>query len=342
MKKVFIILFFSLFFEFLFAATYYPELADDLPIEINFTTQVLNEGDRVGSYGSTAYGLFWAAGGIDIQKNASSGTAYFSSPLFVDKELNLDEDVTVVLYSSLCLANGAYLASSGVFSLLSRTIVLSGVFGLEDNILTFITYNAKINGNGNIVDFSKGGKIVFNYNSSSNDLYIDNCYLKGLQEDSILFTNIDRSLFLTNCILQLDDDFCVNFNIDVSGEVLVTGTHTFCINHQLVINDGACMIMDVGTTFSMGYYGDLDVATNGSLHFNGCNIEIGDNFGQADDINNGLFLRLGSIIFENEVHINDDGKRKFFQIADDASVTLLSGARVILDGTTTFSIGGTY
>ena len=341
MKKIFIILFFSSCFNFLFTATvFYPVVGDDLPIEINFGSQVLNAGDNVGIDGSTAYGLFWAAGGIDIQ--GASGSVDFASPLYVDKELDLDEDVSLELFSDLRLADGVYLASPGLINTGSGYIVLSGVFGLEDNTLTFVDDHANISGNGNAIDFSKGGKIIFQETADTYDFYLKNCYLKGLQEDSILFTSITRGLYLTNCILQLDGNFCANFDINVSGEVLVTGTHSFCINRNLVINDGAQMIMDVGTTFSMGYYGDLDVSANGLLHFNGCNIEIGENYGQSDDINNGLFLKLGSIIFENEVHINDDGNWKLFQIADSANVIFLAGARVILDETTTFSIGGTY
>ncbi len=347
MKKIFLVLFFSSCFKFVFSATTFPTAGDDLPIEINYSSQVLYEGDRVGFVGTVPgdapYGLFWAAGGIDLQKSAVPGCAIFGTPLAVDKELNLDVDVFLAMARDVYLADGVRVSSSGDIEGKTRAFVLTGVFSLEGNTITFRNnHNSKISGNGNSVDFSKGGKLVFNDDGSPNDLYIENCYLKGFQENSIIFLGDARDLFLTNCVIQLDGNFCANFDINIYGDVLITGTHSFCINRQLRIQDGGHMMMDIGTTFSMGYYGDIDTWGNGALHFNGCNIEIGDNYGQSGDINNGFFLKTGTIIFENEVHINDDEKRKFFQIADGADVTFLSGAQVILDGTTTFSIGGNY
>ncbi len=344
MKKIFIILFFSSCFEFLFS-TNFPNALDDLPIEINFSSQVLVEGDRVGfshtGPPATPYGLFWAAGGVDMQKSAASGYIAFGTPLYVDKELNLDPDVLLSLYSDLRLSGDVMLVSSGIFEAKNGAIILSGTLDLRDNTLTLRQYllDAEIIGNGNTIDFSKGGKIVFDPIVLT-DLCIDNCYLKGLKEDSISFTDTSRDMFLTNCVLQLDGDFCANFDINIFGDVLVAGTYSFCVNRQLSIQNGGRLIMDIGTTFSMGYYGDIDTWGDGVLHFNGCNIEIGDNYGQSGDINNGFILKTGGIIFENEVHINDDGNHKFFQVSVDSDITFLSGARVILDGTTTFSIGG--
>lgn len=347
MKKIFMLLFFSSCLKFLFSGTYFPTVGGDLPIEINYASQVLYEGDKVGfdstNPGANPYGLFWAAGGIDLQKNATTGHVKFGTPLSVDKELNLNTDVFLAMARDVYLANGVKLVSSGDVEGKFRALVLTGVFSLEDYTLTFRkNHNSKISGNGNSIDFSKGGKFVFNDDGDPNDLYLENCYLKGLQENSITFLGDARDLFLTNCIIQLDGDFCASFDINIYGDVLITGTHSFCINRQLRIQDGGHMMMDVGTTFSMGYYGDIDTWGNGVLHFNGCNIEIGENYGQVGDINNGFFLKTGTIIFENEVHINDNQKRKLFQVADGSGIIFLAGAQVVLDGTTTFSIGGNY
>ena len=91
--------------------------------------------------------------------------------------------------------------------------------------------------------------------------------------------------------------------------------------------------MDVGTTFSMGYYSRINTFGNGILHFNGCNVEMGDN-----NFDGGLFVEKGLVVFENRVKINDNENNKVFKVGNSSDVKLLSTARIVLDGTTTFSV----
>ncbi|MBD3273633.1 hypothetical protein GF385_04775 [Candidatus Dependentiae bacterium] len=348
MKKFFLFLF--LLFVYRFYSLHcvaYPNTVD-YAVEMTFTQQILNEGDKVGFSSSadskTVYGILWPAGGFDVQKNSSAGEVIFGCPVFIDKVIGLDEEVYLNLSEDLMFANGAFLSGSGVINSQGGGIVLSGSFDLQSYTITFTAYTIRISGCGNVIDFSKGGKFI---KARNGDIQIESCYLKGIQENSILFDNHNENLYLRNTVLQLDNDFAANFNLIIDGDVLITGTHIFCVNRELNLLSGSRLILDVGTTFSMGYPASVpsdisSVKNTGVIHFNGCNIEIGDNYGTAADINNGFYLKEGKVVFQNEVHIDDDDKRKFFQIADTADTYFLAGARVILDGTTTLSLGGSY
>ena len=137
----------------------------------------------------------------------------------------------------------------------------------------------------------------------------------------------------------MDGDFVADCDLDIYGDVFVTGSgHTLCPNGYLKINKGARLIMDVGTTFSMGYPASITQETEGIIHFNGCNIDIGDNYGLAVNVSDGFFMRNGLVVFENRVKINDDSNGKTFTVGEGCDVKVLGGARIILDGTTTFSV----
>ena len=148
------------------------------------------------------------------------------------------------------------------------------------------------------------------------------------------------TITFTRSTIQLCGNVCFNHDVVVKcGELFITGTgYTVCFNKELWVNNGATLKMDYGTTFSLGYHGYIRTSGTGTFHFNGCDIEIGDNYGSGSEINNGFNLKNGQAIFQNRVRISDDSNHKHFIIGENSYARVLSMANVVLDGTTTFSI----
>ena len=348
-QKINIIFLMSIFVVKILFGIDYPQAGDDKPVEIYSYRITLTAGDKVGYSALTSptvYGLVWFAGGITMA--AGSGSVIFATPLYIDKQISLATGNVLELADDMFLADGVTLNASGKINAQYGKLLLTGVFDLQDKILTFTTGGpAYICGNGHVIDFSKGGQIVVA--DAVNTLYISNVYLKGLRKNSIIFNNKLDDLVINNCVLQMDGNVLFHNDVFMEGDILITGSgFSCCFNRYLGVGSGGNLIMDYGTTFSLGYPAEWywDKVGNvfiwrGGIHFRGCNIEIGDNRGQSTHsgvYNNGFNVPHAKIIFEDEVLINDNSNNKSFTLGVSSDAIFLSGARVILEGTTTFSI----
>ncbi|MBD3273632.1 hypothetical protein GF385_04770 [Candidatus Dependentiae bacterium] len=339
-KKVFF-LFFVLIFKFILP-TNYPEAGDDVPVGIYPKSLIVRGGDGIGVQSPdefpTVQGLVWLAGGFTVVAGGGGNFVPMATPIPVENEIGLIEGGNdfPVLVSDLYLSNHVTLTVGGEMETKYGRIVLNGEFDLSDQtfILPSDGWDAKFNGNGNVLNFSNGGTI-----KRTGDLFFENIILKGVQTSSFIFTDRVRNLILTNCKIQLDDDFILDADFEVKGEVLVTGAgHTLCLNRYLIIREGGRLILDEGLTFSMGYPASVAPETEGIIHFNGCDIELGDNYGLDVNQSNGFYMPKGLVVFENRVRINDDSNGKTFLLGENTDLKVLGGANIILDGTTTFSI----
>lgn len=351
MKKAFILFIKYVLFVFLFLFPYlgyatnyptYPAGSNDVPIGIYPYSLLVRGGDGIGVKGTyeqpPEQGMAWMSAGMTVLAGGGGNYIPIATPLPVVEEIGLivgGSDFPVLI-SDLFLSNHVTLTVGGELESKYGRIVLNGEFDLSDQTLTFPSedWRGKINGNGNILNFSNGGTLKH----VDGSIALENLYLKGIRTSSFDFTQRWENLILTNCVLQLDRDFVANFDVEVKGDVLVTGTHTFCVNRYLILRNGARLIMDVGTTFSMGYPASISGASFGIIHFNGCNIEVGDNYGLDANVSDGFFMKKGLVVFENRVRINDDNKNKTFTVGENCDLKILGGARIILDGTTTFSV----
>ncbi len=348
MKKTFLLfikcalfIFLSLFSLLNYAANY-PGAGTDRPIGVYPYSLVVRGGDGIGvsttAEISTPQGMAWLSAGMTVVSGGAGDFVAMATPLPLADEIGLITGGSdfPVLVSDLFLSNHVTLTVGGEFETKYGRIVLNGEFDLSDQTLTFPSslWPAKINGNGNILNFSNGGTLKH----VGGTIELENLFLKGLRTASFLFTDHSQNLKLTNCVLQLDRDCVANFDFEVFGDVLVTGTHTLCLNRYLIIRDGARLTMDVGTTFSMGYPASVATESTGISHFNGCDIELGDNYGLSTNVSDGFFMRNGLVVFENRVQINDDSNSKAFTLGENCDLINLGGARIILDGTTTFSV----
>ena len=349
MKKIFF--YFCLFLSSKILCTDYPGSGTDKPLEIYMNRVILYGGDCVGqtTSGETppdvdVLGLVWFAGGIDVQAGGGN-YVMFSSPFPVGKSIALnDSDLDwLVLMEDFHLSSSVNLLRSGAIEAKYGSIILNGPFNLMGNRITFVggasPWYPNFNGKGNILDFSDGGQL----NVRVTLMEMNSVYLKNLTNNSINFSDTDldaATLTFTNSIIKLGGNVCFNHDIVVSdGELFITGTgHTICFNKKLEVKNGATLKMDYGTTFSLGYRGYIKTSGTGVFHFNGCDIEIGENYGSGSEINNGFYLKNGRALFQNRVGIGDDSNHKHFTIGEHSDVRFLANSRVLLDGTTTFSL----
>lgn len=350
-KKVFLIVNVSLFIFTIFISKLnsapidyptYPAGPNDLHVGVYAGPLRVGGGDGIGVQSTaeapTPVGLVWINAGLYCQSGAGTSIP-IATPLPLSGYLRLKtggNDV-LVLVSDLFLSATSYLSIGGDIETKYGRIVLDGEFNLGAQTMTFptSTWPGKINGNGNALNFNSGGGLEH----IGGSIELENVYLKGIKAGSIILTDRSKDLVLKNCVIQLDGDFVADFNLDIHGDVFVTGAgHTLCVNRYLNIQEGARLTMDLGTTFSMGYPASINSSSRGILHFNGCDIEIGDNYGLDESVSDGFFMKNGLVVFENRVRINDDSNSKTFTVGEDCDMKILGGARIILDGTTTFSV----
>ncbi|MBD3273634.1 hypothetical protein GF385_04780 [Candidatus Dependentiae bacterium] len=348
MKKI--ILFIFLFLTFKCFSRNFPGSGTDRLVGIYMNRTTLQGGDNVGHAGGEEipvgdiYGLAWFAGGIDVQAGPND-FIFLSTPFPIGKSIAFNDSYRdfLVIVEDMHLSSSVNLLRSGTVEAKFGSIILNGPLNLMGNRITFTGKNSphfpNFNGKGNIIDFSNGGKLE----CTPRLFEINDVYLKNVSGDSIVFADRDLSsatLSFTKCTMQLAGDVVFDHDVVIkSGEFFITGTNfTVCFNRKLEIKNGAKLKMDYGTTFSLGYPGYIQTHGTGTIHFNGCDVEIGDNYGSGSEINNGFNLKNGRVLFENRVRINDNNNYKHFIIGEHSQARLLANARVILEGTTTFSL----
>lgn len=317
----------------------------DRPFEMYMSAKLIRTGDRIGHKAlveddslANTLGLVWFAGGIIL---VAFTDVPFASPFPVGKKIGLTDSIgSLSLMEDFHLSSYVDLVASGRIDARYGSIILNGTFNLLGKRISFVAGTSTsypcFNGKGNIIDFSDGGE----FNVQVTRMEINNVYLKNLTNNSINFTDGDSTLTFTRSTIKLGGNVCFNHDVVVqSGDLFITGTgHTICFNKGLWVKNGATLKMDYGTTFSLGYRGYIRTSGTGTFHFNGCDIEIGENYGLGSEINNGFNLKNGRVLFQNRVRINDDSNHKHFIIGEHSQARVLSMANIVLDGTTTFSI----
>lgn len=329
-SKIFLLLGLYLFLgnEFMVFATQYPTVGNDKYINF-FNTSLLNGGDTVGD---TSLGLcfFTNTNGLRLSDVTTDGTVVtLRTPIFVEKQVQLSEVVTLRLLSDLFLAGRIDLISNGYIQGGNNRICLDGPFYLGSYWMSATgNYSLRFFGSNNAIFFNDGGSI--RQPNSSYELEFRDIKLRRVKQGSLVAAG---NLILYDSIINLDADYCFNSSgsLIIYGDVLITGTHIFCLDTVGEICDNSRLIFDVGTTFSMGVNGSISMAGNrsGGIHFNGCNILIGSN---------NFDLDYGKIVFENEVIIDDNSNYGEFIIGANTQIDVLSTARIVLENTTTFSI----
>lgn len=320
-------------------STSYPSDGDTAKISIYQAEKVLVDTDNVGLSGTNDfYGFAWMKGGFNL--NDTSGTVDFASPFPVGTHINLDGQLVLRLQSDLILAADigleAGVNSSGILDCNGNSIVLSGDFSLpsdgvgNERYVEFVDSGARIFANGNAIDFSPGGYLKVG--SGCSYLSFRSAIFRDVKSNSFQFDDSTKTLYLWNSKLSISEDIVFDHNVGIVGDFSVTGTHMICFNRNLDFYDNGKLVMDIGTTFSFGASSSINLVgpkRKGTIHFNGCNIKIGD----QDFNTNG-----GRILFENQVTIDDEGNYKDFICNAQSLVDVIGNARIVLESTTTFSI----
>ncbi len=332
MKKYLIILF--LFFLNNLSATNYPNSSPetDRTTNVFYTIQSFS-GTTADNIGDAIDGLCWCRAGFSL---TGTGTVTMCNEIPVDREIFLSDRVALDLFKDLILSGSVRLGKSGnivsgISTRLESSIVLTGPFDLGANTLRFVSGPGFIDGNSNFIDFRKGGIITIN--SPGYELLIRNAELRAVRT-SRLTPAKGGSLGLKDALIRLDGDYMATTattSLNIYGDVVVTGTYVFTVDGACNIYDESCLYFDIGTTLKIGSNATFNFkgSKRGSIYFNGSNIDISSkNFS----------INSGAIFFENEVVIDDSDNYKDFICERYNSANILGGARVILDGTTTFSV----
>ena len=337
MIKIFLFLFLFLF-KSIYSASY-PADATNRRVNVLTSLQTLNAGDYVSSSGAFQ-GLCWFKGGIQIA--GASGLVNFANPVGVDREIYLDTDVGLNLQKDLILSGSVRIASSGYIScgtgsFAGSKIILTGPLQLESSTITCSFGALDIEGNGNIIDFSKGGKLDITATAS---LYMRNCILEGMDVQSIFW--VDKgTYFFDNVVMKFTPggyiDTTGNKSINLLGDLYITGTTIFIMGCNLNFFNNAKLYLGsetefrpYGSTFTINFFGNKI----GGFHFNGSKINLSA-LGSGKDFS----INEGHVIFENEVSVYDRPTyNKKFVLGPNCSVDMLGNARVVLEDTVTFSI----
>jgi hypothetical protein len=287
-------------------------------------------------------GLCWFKAGLQIA--GASGLVNFASPLSVDREIYLSTAVGFNIQRDLILSGSVRIASSGYISsgngpFEGRAIVLTGPLDIGANTITCSFGALDIEGNGNVIDFSKGGMIDITATAS---LYMRNCVLEGMNVNSLFFAD-KGTYFFDNVVFKTTNgsgDYISAIrpakSINLLGDLYITGTTTFIMGCDLRFFNGAKLHFGHGTkfrpygsTFTIKSYGNK----NGGLYFNGSTIELYD-LGTNIDFS----VQEGNIMFENDVTVLDNSNNKRFVVGLNCSTDVLGSGRVLLEDTVTFSI----
>lgn len=331
MKIKIVILFGFIFFikNIIGTNTDYPGATYDRDVCV-FTLTHLVTGDTVGT---TSRGLCYFTTDVGLHIDDGTGSIFFRTPIPIEGSLRLAEGITLYLLSPMILADRVNLTNSGnIQSSATGGLVLTGPLYLNSYwIGGFSSIDLSFYGNGNTIFFHAGGSLR---QAGARGLVFKNVKLSGISQESLIFR---QNLYLEDTVIDLNSNFCYGGSrssllpLKIYGDVLITGTHTFCLDAFCEIYDNAKLIFDIGTTFSMGTNGSITMMNNhtGAIHFNGSNILIGD-----ADFN----VDYGRIIFENEVTINDSNSHAHFVIGANSQGLALATARILLEGTTTFSV----
>ncbi len=321
-----VILLLSLFFtEKVLVSLDYPGDGTNRHVNVFINTK-LETGDTVGT---TNPGLCYFVGVNGLRLDAAgSGSIPFRTPISIEASIELSQNIILDLDSDITLAGRVSLNSSGYIKGGSNRIILTGPFYLQNYWISADGGSIRFSGNGNSIFFNEGGSL--RQSDSSYDLEFRSTILNGVKQGSIPASG---DLILYDSIIKLDSDYCFNSSgvLQVYDDVLITGTHTFCLDAPCEIYDNAKLMFDIGTTFSMGTHGSITIADNhtGMIHFNGSSVLIG-----TTDFN----VDYGRIFFENEVTIDDSGNNGEFRIGANMIANVLGSGRVVLENTTTFSV----
>lgn len=334
MKK-FLIFFILIFFNNL-NATNYPNSSTETDRYVNvfylLSDAALAAGDNVSSSGSDQ-GLCWFRAGFSL---SGTGTVTMATPIPVDREIFLSDRVALDLQKDLVLSGSVRLAKSGnvaagTGSRLENSIIMNGPFDLGKNTLRFVSGPGLIDGNGNFIDFKKRGKITIN--SPGYDVKIRNAELRGVHSSNLTPAK-GSSISLDNVLLRMDGDYTANTvtgSLNILGDVVVTGTYVFTIDGVCNIYNDCNLYFDVGSTLKIGSNAVFNILSRkrGGIYFNGCNIDVSSK---------NFLIEAGNIFFANEVTIDDSNNYKHFVAGPYNAAHVLGAARIVLDGTTTFSI----
>ncbi|KKP23018.1 MAG: hypothetical protein SZ59_C0004G0093 [candidate division TM6 bacterium GW2011_GWF2_28_16] len=351
MFKKFIL--FILIFKNIFSVNY-PEVANDRQVNayVTLATSVSGSGDTYSTGAASAQGFCWFKSKLDTNGTGTGGI-YVATPLVVSRGLYLSSWNTLDLQKDLFLAADCNLERSGkvapgIDTRNESALILLGNFDLKNNTLTFtggqgrltpftINRNAPcyLDGNSCTIDFSSGGSIVQD-TGPRGSLTIRNAILKGLKTvGSTPNLNIKTGdLYLDNIYIKLHGDYSIGSArkaLHVYGDLIITGSYVFTIDGACYIYDDARIYLNKDTTLKLGISASINLrgTKTGGFYFNGSKIDISSkNFNQYE----------GRIIFENDIIIDDSSSSKLFVLGPACSIDCLANARVLLEGTTTFSI----
>ena len=165
-----------------------------------------------------------------IQSALNQNVTLNSGVLTLDCDLALADDVRLIgpgyidlNYRQLTL--GGYYSESWNTALTfghATALFLSGHTTLGASANWTFAHTSRINGNGEILDITAGGKITI---GAGQKLFIEDITINGLADGTFVFGSANSELHLTNATIILSEN--VNF---ASGKLFIDGETTFVLN----------------------------------------------------------------------------------------------------------------
>jgi hypothetical protein len=193
---------------------------------------------------NTPFSLFDASTSLTLalQKKLNSSIDLNNGLLFLDDDLRLGEGVII---------NGP-----GVIACNQSSIELWGVDGSWNSTIHFINPDAinvnthlmlsgiwtlsgrgQINGQGNVLDLSLGGKLIIDHDA---EIGISDIKIRGLNDQTLLFANQNARVRFSDVSLELDN----NFSMTVGG-IFIDGPITFMLkDHNFLVDNLASITFD--------------------------------------------------------------------------------------------------
>lgn len=247
---------------------------------------------------------------ISGTNNRIEGQPIFTSPLILDASATLTLAIqgsmlqniqfdaggtnTIRLENDLSLDDGATIVNNGTISLNKRKLTFGGrplilantIYWYDAgdiNLMSKITLNGTwntnseqtINGNGNILDLSGGGKLSL---ASSTTLRICNTVIKGIKNTSFVFGDSGSTLRFSNVTLRLDESVTSNnglFFVDGPSTIYLINTNWVLAGQSKLTVSGVSFWKDrLSSPVVSNITGNLDMINNGTIRCVVCSSDV--------------------------------------------------------------------
>lgn len=269
-------------------------------------------------------------GNIACYNTLTNDLTLNSGTLTLDSDLALADNIRLLGPGTLNL-NGHQLTLGGYYAdnktwdtsltfTQATSIYLTGLTKLGSNGRWTFPGTSRVNGNGETLDLSAGGKITIGANQK---LYLEDITISGLSNDSIVFGSGTSELHLSNATLIIKSDVTVN-----NGRVVVDGSSTVVHKgYNLVFTSNGSLIVN-GSVLWLESLDSVTYPHLGHLRFT-----VGSNNYDVYDANGYNKTNVDSAVAAGLLFLNDEAliKQTVSQSEYNATEMALLGGNLTTD-----------